>query len=245
MSEVMNSKVDLKEFAREVRLRANRQHQTPESQRLLALPLSLERARCQKIQGALFNLNRRDCWAYAQARAPIEVKRLIWEHESDELAGNEERGVEDHYSLRIREAGLLGLTPEDFRNAKMHPATRTCSYAWLFLVMNSHWLKSISACCALEISNSSEWVDGGGGSFRMGKKLEEDLGIPFEKQVNAKEHDEVDVEHAHMLMKVAERYATTRDKLDLMMEGIIESFEIQTTWKGLTADMLEALPGPQ
>jgi hypothetical protein len=70
------------------------------------------------------------------------------------------------------------------------------------------------------------------------------LGIPFEKQVNAKEHSEVEVEHAHMLMRVARDFATTPEKLTLMMEGVVESFEIHTTWKGLTADMLEELPGP-
>jgi pyrroloquinoline quinone (PQQ) biosynthesis protein C len=244
MTEVLTPKVDLDAFAREVRARANRQHQTPQSRRLQALPLSVERARFHTLQRAHFNINRRDCWAYAQARAPMAVKKLIWEHEMDELAGNDERGAPDHYTLRVREAALLGLTPEDFRDTPMHPATRTCSYAWLYLVMNSHWLKSVAACCALEISNSSEWVDGGGGSFRMGKRLEQDLGIPFEKQVNAKEHSEVEVEHAHMLMRVARDFATTPEKLTLMMEGVVESFEIHTTWKGLTADMLEELPGP-
>jgi hypothetical protein len=79
----------------------------------------------------------------------------------------------------------------------------------------------------------------------MGKRYEEDLGIPFHKQVNAKEHAEVDVEHAHILMQIAERHATTPGKLDLMMRGLIESWEIETVWKGQVADMLEAIPGPR
>jgi hypothetical protein len=245
MSEVLTRKVDLEGFAREVRLRANRQHQTPQTKRLLSLPLSVERARYSTLQRAHWNLNRRDCWAYVQARSPLDVKKLIWVHEMDELAGNQVRGVEDHYALRVREAGVLGLTLEDFRTSPMHAGTRTCTYAWLYLVMNSPWLKGLAACAALEISNSSKWVEGGGGSYRWGKRFEQELGIPFEKQVNAKEHAEVDVEHAHLLMQVAERHATSEDKLALMMEGVIETFELQTIWKGILADMLEAIPGPQ
>ncbi len=245
MTDVLAPKVDLEEFAREVRVRANRQHETPQTKRLLSLPLSMERARYSTLQRAHWNLNRRDCWAYAQARAPLDVKKMIWEHEMDELAGNKVRGVEDHYALRMREAETLGLTPEDFRKMPMSAGTRTCTYAWLYLVMNSHWLKGIAACGALEISNSSQWVKGGGGSYRMGKRFEQELGIPFDKQVNAKEHAEVDVEHAHLLMQVAERHANTPEKLALMMEGVIESFELQTIWKGILVDMLEAIPGPE
>jgi pyrroloquinoline quinone (PQQ) biosynthesis protein C len=246
MSDVLTSKVvDLEEFAREVRVRANRQHETPETKRLLSLPLSIERARFSTLQRAHWTLNRRDCWAYAQARVPFDVKKMIWEHEMDELAGNKVRGVEDHYALHVREAEVYGLTPEDFRNTPMSAGTRTCTYAWLYLVMNSHWLKGVAACAALEISNSSEWVKGGGGSYRMGKRLEEQLGIPFNKLLNAKEHAEVDVEHAHMLMRIAERHATTPEKLALMMEGVIETFELQTIWKGILADMMAAIPGPE
>ena len=78
----------------------------------------------------------------------------------------------------------------------------------------------------------------------MGKRYEEDLGIPFHKQVNAKEHAEVDVEHAHMLMQIARRYATTPEALDLLMQGLIESWDIETVWKGQVVEMLEALPAP-
>ena len=245
MSDGVTATMDLEAFTREVRARANRQHQMPQAKRLLALPLSMERARFATLQRAHWNVNRRDCWAYAQARAPLDVKKLIWAHEMDELAGSQVRGVEDHYALRMREAETLGLKPDDFRNTPMQPGTRALTYAWLYLVMNSHWLKSVAACAALEVSNSSKWVEGGGGSYRMGKRVEQELGIPFEKQVNAKEHAEVDVEHAHLLMQVAERHADTPAKLAMMLEGVIETFELQTIWKGILADMMEAIPGPE
>lgn len=244
MATVLKPRPDIKAFAKDVRVRANAQHMTPQSQRMYAVRFNLERARYHTLQRAHWTLNRRDCWAFAQALSPMEVKKMVWAHEEDELAGNRARGVEDHYALRVRESQTLGLTPEDFRKTAMHPGTRTCAYAWIHLAKDSHWLTAVSASAALEISNSSEWVEGGGGSYRMGKRYEEDLGIPFHKQVNAKEHAEVDVEHAHMLMQIAERHATTQEKLDLMLRGLIESWEIETVWKGQVADMLEAIPGP-
>ena len=235
---------DIKAFAEDVRRRANAQFETPQYKRVLSLPLTRERAQTYTLQKAHWNLNRRDCWAFAQALAPMRVKKLVWEHESDELAGNKERGVEDHYSLQVRQSALIGLTRDDFLNETPREGTRTCLYAWIHLVKDSHWLKSISACAALEVSNSSEWVAEGGMSYRWGKKMEKELGIPFAKQINAKEHAEVDVEHAHMLMDVARENANTQADLDLMMEGLIESWQLDQTWKGMLADMMAELPDP-
>src|SRR4051812_35417952 len=91
----------LDEFSREIRVLANRQYSCAQSQRLYSVPLTLERARLWTLQLALWILNRRDCWAFAQALVPFEVKKLVWAHEEDELAGNAARGVEDHFALEI------------------------------------------------------------------------------------------------------------------------------------------------
>jgi hypothetical protein len=232
----------LKIFAKEVRERANAQFASRQNKRLLSVPLTVERARVMLVQEAHWSVNRRDCWAFAQGLSPLYVKHLIWLHEEDELAGNKERGVEDHFALQIREGANVGLKPEDYTNAKLDPATRALSYAWIHLVKDSPWLKSVAACAALEISNSDVWVDGGGITFRMGKRMEAQLGIPFEKQVSMHEHSEVDVEHANMLMDVAKVYGGAPGALDLMMEGIRESFELESVWEGLLADMMEAIP---
>jgi hypothetical protein len=234
--------VDVQKFAKEVRELANALYETPGYRRILSMPLNLARARLYTLQKSHWNINRRDCWAFAQGHAPMDVKRLIWEHEEDELAGNKDRGVEDHYSLQVRQSALIGLTPDDFRNVRMRAGTRTCVYAYLHLVNSGHWLKAVSACAALEVSNSAEWVEGGGMSYRMGKRFEKDLGIPFEKQLNAKEHAEVDVEHAHMLLQIAKRHGSAPGALNWMMEGLVESWEIDQIWKGILADMMEEIP---
>jgi pyrroloquinoline quinone (PQQ) biosynthesis protein C len=234
--------VDLKAFAAEIRRRAAAQFTSRQHLRLLNTPLTLERARLWAIQLQFWINNRRDCWAHVQALAPFDVKGMIWDHEKDELRGNTERGVEDHVNLKIREGQVLGLKPEDFANATMLEGTRTCLYAWLHLTSTSHWLKGVSACAALEITNSSEWVDGGGLGYRLGKKHERELGIPYDKQINVKEHAEVDVDHAHMLLVIAKRHANTPQLLDLMLEGLSESWQLDLVWQAQIAEMMEALP---
>lgn len=236
---------DLQRFTSELRRRANAQYETTNLRRLMELPLSVERARVWALQMKFWLSNRRDCWGFAQGLSPEPVKALIWEHESDELAGNVERGVEDHGSLHVRESAIFGLTPADFENERIAPQTRIVTYAYIHLVKDSPWLKAVSACAALEISNSAEWVDGGGLGYRKAKKFERELGVPYEKQVMLKEHAEVDVEHAHMLMQIAKRYGTTPQALELMLEGVIESWELDTMWQGLLVDMMEAVPGPR
>jgi pyrroloquinoline quinone (PQQ) biosynthesis protein C len=236
---------DIKAFAQEVRKRANAQFETPQYKRLLSIPLTEKRAQVYVLQKAFWNINRRDCWAFAQALAPMDVKQLVWAHEEDELAGSKTRGVENHYMLQVRQSKEIHLTLDDFMNAAPREGTRTCIYAWVHLVKDSPWLKAIGACSALEVSNSAEWVAGGGMSYRWGKKMEKDLGIPFEKQLNAKEHAEVDVEHAHMLMDVARKHAKTQRERDLIWDGLIESWQLDQTWKGILADMLAELPGPK
>jgi pyrroloquinoline quinone (PQQ) biosynthesis protein C len=240
-----SSDADLKAFIEEVRRAAQAQYDSPQYQKLLNLPLTQKRAQVYTLQKTLWTFNRRDCWAFAQALSPMDVKKLVWAHEEDELSGNKERNMGDHFSLQVKSAELIGLTAEDFRNEKPRPETLTCLYAWVHLVKDSPWLKAISACIALEVDNSSEWVNGGGMSYRMGKRFEQDLGVPFEKNINAKEHSEVDVEHAHMLLQVVRRHGTTKAAMDLVREGLQESWAIERVWKGLLHDMMAEHPGPK
>jgi hypothetical protein len=93
-----------------VRRLANAQFESEQYAGMLALPLNQARAQKYALQKSFWQLNRRDCWATAQALLPMDVKALIWEHELDELAGNDSRGVENHFDLQIRQAETVGLT---------------------------------------------------------------------------------------------------------------------------------------
>jgi hypothetical protein len=232
------------DFATEVRTLANAQFESPQYRRVLEMPLTQERAQVYTLQKSFWNLNRRDCWAFAQALSPMDVKAMIWDHELDELVGNKDRAGDAHYVLQVKQSELIGLTPEDFENEVIADGTRTCLYAWVHLAKDSHWLKSVASCAALEVSNSSDWLDNGGMSYRMGKRFEADLGIPFDKQINAKEHHVVDVLHGNLLMDVAALHADTPDKFDLLMEGLKECWALDRTWKGILADMMAEKPDP-
>jgi hypothetical protein len=233
-----------KDFYGEMRRLANAQFESPQYQRLLNIKLNQKRAQVYVLQKGFWNLNRRDCWAFAQGLAPMDVKALIWEHELDELQGNEKRGVEDHYSLQVRQSATIGLTRADFENEVAHDETRAIIYAYIHLAKDTNWLYSVATCAALEVSNSSDWVAQGGMSYRWGKKQEADLGIPFHKQLNAKEHAEVDVEHGNLITKVVERHCDTPAKLDAVLDGLREAWALDRAWKGILAGYLEAIPGP-
>lgn len=242
MTTAISAVSDLASFSAEIRARANAQFTRRQHKHLLEVPLTIERARLFALQMFFWINNRRDCWAFAQGLAPLDIKAMIWQHERDELAGDPDRGVEDHGTLTMREGLVLGLVPEDYHDARMLEGTRTCLYAWIHLVKDSHWLKAVSACAAMEIQNSSEWVNGGGLGYRIGKRLESQLGIPFDKQVSAQEHAIVDIDHAHMLLDIANRHAATPHDFELMLEGLSESFDLLQVWQAQLAEMMEALP---
>ena len=221
---------------------ANAQFDSPEYKRLFGMKWTRERARIFMVQRSYFVLNRRDCWAYLQGSVPFDVKQIIWDHEKEELMGDEERGVENHYALGMREGAVVGLTPEDFINTPPLPGTVACCYAWIHIAKDWPWLKALPVCAATELSNSDEILRGGSFSRRVGMKMTEDLGIPLKEQPDNVEHIKADVEHAKLLMNVVRRHATTSEKQKEVLEGAIETWRIERALKGIWADAMAACP---
>ena len=54
--------------------------------------------------------------------------------------------------------------------------------------------------------------------------------------------DDVDVEHAQLLMQVTRRYATTEAEQQAILRGARASLMIDRVYRGHLADMVEALP---
>src|ERR671937_2478302 len=129
---------DVRELLATLNQMVNRQFETAEFRRVLTLPLTEDRGRFYMIQNALYTKNRRDCWGYVQGGAPLDVKRLIWQHESDELI-SDPRCKMDHYSLTVKQGEALGLTPADFEKAEIPPMVRAYCYAWLHIADRSQW----------------------------------------------------------------------------------------------------------
>jgi len=233
---------DLAGLEEQIAEMANAQFDSPHYRRLLGIKFTMERARAFIIQRTHWTVNRRDCWAHAQGSAPLDVKTLIWEHERDELEGKPEEGIDDHYTLAVKEGGLLGLEPEDFIRTPPADGATTCMLAWLHLATHSHWLGAVAASAALELSNSEDVLTGGSMSRRIGEKLNADLGIPLKAQPSNAEHMVADVEHGRMLMVVARVHARTPEAQEHVLAGLRDSWAIERVWKGQLADILEALP---
>lgn len=243
MASVLKTGDGLKELEQQLINLANAQFESDAFRRLLSLPFNKERARIYIIQRTHWTVNRRECWAQVQSSAPMPVKRLVWDHERDELEGDKELGKPDHYTMSLQEGAAVGLNERDFHDMVPSDGCLTCCYAWLHLARTSHWLSALAASSALELSNSDELLTGGSMSRRMAVKMRDEVGIPFKKQASNVEHMAADVKHAHMLMDVAETYARTEQDRALILDGARRSWAIDRIWKGHLADLLSAIPG--
>lgn len=227
-----------KDIERQLIELANAQYETDEYKRLYKTKFTKKSAQIYFLQNAHFNVNRRDCWGYVQGASPMHIKKLVWEHEEEELAGSRQRGVADHYSLAVKQGENLGLTPDDFRNATQMDGTFTACQAWLNVAQNSPWLEAFAASACLEVANSEELIEGGGISRRVGEKLRDDLGIPMKKQYSNSEHVIADVEHGLLLLKVAREVETDAER-ELILSGTRKSFAIDRIFRSYLASLVE------
>jgi len=209
----------------------NDQFESLEFKNFFAVPLTMERARFYVIQNALYTSNRRDCWGYVQGSAPLDVKRIIWHHESDELV-NDPRANMDHYTLTVKQGEVLGLTPKDFEEAEVLPMVQACFYAWHHIALRSHWLTAYAASHMLERRNNGKIVRGGGMSYRVGKKFETELGIALKKMISLDVHVVADTEHSENISEVFERYVKTLEDRDLVLLGARQSMAIDRAYRG-------------
>jgi len=220
---------------------ANAQFEMPEFQRLLTIPLTAPRAGCYLTHMTHYVRNRRDCWGYVMGAAPLDVKRLIWAHEQEELMWDP-RANTDHDALAVGEAGLVGLTREQVDYAELLPGAVAAFYAWIHLTKDRPWLEAFAAQSMLERRNDDAVIAGGGKSYRWAVKMERELGIALERNLNATVHMEADVEHASMLEQVAERYATDEAGRAAILRGAHETYRIDRAFIGAIADAMERLP---
>ncbi len=216
---------------------ANAQFESPEYGRLLAARYTREGAQAYEVQRVHFVKNRRDCWGFVQGAAPLDVKRLIWAHEREELMGL--GGVPDHITLSIREAELVGYPKGEFERSRPTDLAQTCFWAWLNLARSRPWLEALAASSILEWVVSDEIIRGGGIVRRLGERMEADLGIPFHKQPTNAVHVVADIEHANLLMEVARRHAHTEQARQAILRGARDSLAIERIWRGHQADLIE------
>jgi Iron-containing redox enzyme len=224
----------------EINEMANRQFDTSEFRAFFEPRLTLPRARLIAINMGHYVMNRRDCWGFVQGVVPLDVKRLVWEHEQEELVFDPRAGM-DHFTLTTKEAEVLGLTPEDFARIEPVPGAQASFYAWIHIAKSRPWLEAIAASCVLEIRNSGAVIRGGGASARLRRKMVDELGIPESKLINQSVHVEADVAHASILRQVMDRYATTDEARQAILRGARDSFVVDCAFRGAVGYALTAL----
>jgi len=209
----------------------NDQFDSVEFKSFLAVPLTMERGRFYVVQNALYTSNRRDCWGYVQGGAPLEVKRVIWQHESDELINDPRAGM-DHFNLSVKQGEVIGLKREDFDNAQVPAMVQACFHAWHHIAMRGHWLTGYAASHMLERRNNGKIVKGGGMSFRVGKKFENELGINLKRMISLDVHVVADTEHSANISEMFEKYVKTPEDCERVLEGARESMAIDRAYRG-------------
>ena len=219
----------------------NQQFETPPFRRLLDIRFSQARAQALSIQMKHYVGNRRDCWGFVAGAAPLSVKRLIWEHEGEELMGDKAAGKVDHITLAVQEGKIFGLSPEDYERVRPLDAAVACFYAWVHLARDRPWREAVAASAVLEMRNSDDLVRGGSLSYRVGKNLERDLGIPLKRQINNAEHVTADVEHGRLLLAVAREHCHTEEEQQALLRGARESLMIDRAYREQLVNMMEAL----
>jgi Iron-containing redox enzyme len=225
------------ELREELDRMVNVQFETPEFVRFLSVKYTLNRARFFALHMAFYTKNRRDCWGYVQGAAPLDVKRVIWQHESDELI-NDPRCETDHFALQVKECRLLGIAPEEVDKAEPVPQARAAHYAWMHLALKQNWLAAFASSSILERRNSNEIVKGGGLSLRIGKKWREELGLNWKDMPSMDVHKEADKEHADMMWAVFERHAASESGYRSVLDGARESLAIDRAYRlGLAVAM--------
>jgi hypothetical protein len=219
----------------------NEHYRTPEIVRFNSFPMTVARGGTLMIHRVRYTMNRRDCWASAQSNAPMDVKRLIWEHEKDELMSDQRFGG-DHHTAEVQKAmKVTGFTAEAIHNAEIVPGCMAAFRAWLLLARDSSWLKAFSASAVLERANNNRLIEGGGSALRDYQRYSPELCRLIGAVPGHDVHNVADEEHSDMMETVLDRYAITDEARRQALAGAEESLCFDRAYRGALAVHLEAI----
>jgi len=178
--------------------------------------------------------SRRDCWAASQARAPLDVKRAIWEHEKDELIYDERLDA-----AHLTDEQMAGAPAE----STLLPGARAAIYAWLYLCTRRPWIESLMVNHATERKNIPEIVKGGGFTQRMAmKQVTDPVGSVKKLDANTRVHMVADIEHSNMFEPVFERYVTDERTTRLVVNAALDSLAIDRAYRNTLAIAMMEIP---
>ena len=212
----------------------NEWYETPEIQRLLTVKLTPATLALRHLHMTFFGNNRRDCWAAVQSKAPLDVKRAIWEHEKDELIFDERMG-----KAHVTEEDLVGKV-----ESQLLPGARAAFFAWLHCARERPWLHGLACSHILERRNNDTIVKGGTLTQRLVQRQERELGIKKKDQdIGTQVHMIADVEHSQLLDRVFERYVVDERAARKVLRGAEESLAIERSFHGAVATAMAEMDG--
>src|SRR5689334_6499094 len=219
----------------------NEHYQTPEIIHFNRFPVNLARAGVLMIHRVFYTMNRRDCWGSVQSSAPMDVKKLVWAHEQDELISDARFGG-DHQTAEVEKAiKLTGFTREAIMATEPVPGCSAAFAAWLNLSKHSSWIKAFSASAILERANNNRLVKGGGSALRDYQRYSAEVKERIGKVPGHDVHNVADEEHSDMMEVVLDRHAVTAEAARDALEGARQSLVYDRAYRGALAVRLEAI----
>jgi pyrroloquinoline quinone (PQQ) biosynthesis protein C len=219
----------------------NEQFDSPEFRLLAETPLTMARARYYTLQLVFYASNRRDCWAYVQARAPIDVKQAIWRHEEDELI-RDPRGGTDHITLMNREAVALGITEQELAAAQPAPMIKAALLAFSYIASTLPWQSSLAASHFLERRNNNTLIKSGS-TKRWRDRLIGELGIDPAGLSSSNVHVVADEQHTDLIWETLRRHVTDEESYKLALNGASESAQLDRAVRGAMACGMRMIEG--
>jgi hypothetical protein len=197
---------------------AQGQFASPEFDLLMKTPLTVKRAQFVAVQMVFYNVNRRECWGYVQAKAPWDVKRVVWEHEKDELF-HDPRGGTDHRALMSKEAIALGVSEADLAKAQPTPLITATLMAFSNAASTLPWLGAMTLSHFLERRNNGRLMRGGGFSARFREKMVKELKIDSRLLISSNVHVEADMDHSDSIWDSIAANVTDDCSYQVALEG--------------------------
>jgi pyrroloquinoline quinone (PQQ) biosynthesis protein C len=243
MTEAATTNRYVAELESELNRMVNEQFDSNEFRLLAETPLTMARARFYTVQLAFYASNRRDCWAYVQARAPLDVKQAIWKHEEDELIFDP-RGGTDHITLMNREAVALGLTEAELAAAQPAPMIKAALLAFAYIASTLPWLSGLAASHFLERRNNNKLIKSGRGSTKRWRdRLVQELGIDPAGLSSSNVHVVADEEHTDLIWETVRRHVTDEESYKLALNGARESAQLDRAVRGAMATGMRLIEG--
>src|SRR5918995_1455522 len=205
----------------------NRHFETPEYQDFFSVKLTPERQKVIDLHYPHYIKSRRDCWGAAAVRAPLDVKRAIWEHEKDELIFDKRLG-----SAHLTDEQMAEATAE----SNLLPAVRAVFFAWMHLATTLPWIESLTVNHITERKNNPAIVEGGGFTARLAHKTVADLGGTVEGlDANTKVHMVADEDHSDMFEPIYDKYIIDEATAQAVIRAAQDSLALDRAYRSALA----------